>query len=344
LENNISFWKSKLEDIEEIVKEVKVCEASVLGYSAGGRKIWMIEYGEKENFNRKANYSSACGAKSTSYYAEKSSSNKPVILLVGAVHGGEMEGIAGLLNLIHVIEKGTDLRGKKWSYISENISRFRLVIIPCMNPDGRARLDFDNFIGMTHEQLKYYMQGTWRDGSLCDWPACKAVHPILKDVDYLGAYFNDNGINLMHDNFFNPMAEETKLLLQLADREAVDFSVLLHGGASSINHITPTTYIPFYMKLAMKELDSRIYSHCTELGLRFNMPEKTKLDGECCPPPSFNLTSAIHHVCGALSILYESNMGLDDSNLDHKNYSADEILDSHMVLFEEIFFHSLNVN
>lgn len=336
MESTASFWKSKLEDIEKIVQEVRVGKANVLGYSAGGRKIWMIEYGQKENFRRRANYSSACGANNTSYYADKNSSSKPVILLVGAVHGGEMEGIAGLLNLIHVIEKGTDLSGNKWSYISESISKFRLIIIPCMNPDGRSRLNFDSFIGMTHEQLKYYMQGTWKDGTLCDWPACKAVHPILNDVGYLGAYFNDNGINLMHDNFFNPMAEETKLLLQLADHEAVDLSVLLHGGANCISHITPTTYIPFYIKKQMNELDSRINNRCEEFGLRFKMIEKTGQDGEDYPPPSFNLTSAIHHICGATSLLYESNMGLDDSYLDYKNFSAEEILDSHMILFEEI--------
>jgi hypothetical protein len=51
------------------------------------------------------------------------------------------------------------------------------------------------------------------------------------------------------------------------------------------------------------------------------------------PPPSFNLTSAIHHVCGAVSSTYESNEGL----LDKGAFGAEDILQHHYCLFVSLF-------
>ena len=39
---------------------------------------------------------------------------KPFIWVWHAVHGGEFEGIVGMVNLISVIETGKDLRGREW--------------------------------------------------------------------------------------------------------------------------------------------------------------------------------------------------------------------------------------
>ncbi|MBQ3179036.1 MAG: hypothetical protein IJB52_14535, partial [Clostridia bacterium] len=61
------------------------------------------------------------------------------------------------------------------------------------------------------------------------------------------------------------------------------------------------------------------------------VPEKQTL--EAFPPPSFNLTSALHHVCGAISSTYESNEGLLDKN----RFTAEEILLHHYCLFEAMF-------
>jgi len=49
----------------------------------------------------------------------------------------------------------------------------------------------------------------------------------------------------------------------------------------------------------------------------------------------FTIVSAIPHICGGISLVYESNMALDYPGT--PVYSYDEILDSHMTLFEEIF-------
>ena len=50
------------------------------------------------------------------------------------------------------------------------------------------------------------------------------------------------------------------------------------------------------------------------------------------PPPSFNLTTAIYHVCGAVTSTYESNEGLIANN----QFTAEEILLHHYCLFESM--------
>ncbi|WP_236286646.1 hypothetical protein [Paenibacillus allorhizoplanae] len=49
----------------------------------------------------------------------------------------------------------------------------------------------------------------------------------------------------MHDNFFLPMAQETRTLLELADVEVPDLTVQLHGGANNANHFVEIHYLPY---------------------------------------------------------------------------------------------------
>lgn len=328
-----SYWKNSLEDIEESLGKVKRGKVSLLARSAGGRDIHLVTYGTQEEFHRKANYNSACGAGNPAYYADKSNSDRPVILIVGGTHGGELEGIVAVINLIMALETGEDLKGGRHDSIAELIQGSRLLLIPCLNPDGRARVPVSSMVGMPLDRMRYYMQGTWKDGTLCDWPGCKAIHPIRDAVEHLGAYFNDAGINLMHDNFFLPMAEETKGLMKLVDEEAVDATILLHGGANCINHIVPSRYVPLYMKERQYDFTRKLHEACSAKGLKFGLIALNEQDGKVAPPPSFNLTSALHHLSGGLSMTYESNMGLDAPG---ECYSYEDLLEHHFVLFEEL--------
>ncbi|MBO9609852.1 MAG: hypothetical protein J7639_28100 [Paenibacillaceae bacterium] len=327
------YWKSSLKHIDDVLSAASRGQVTRLGMSAGNRPIHSIGYGEKEDFRRRANYNSACGAKDLSAYAQKDRHSRPVLLIVGGIHGGELEGIAAMLNLIHLLETGEDLRGERHDGITRLFGQFRLVVVPCMNPDGRARIPADTFVGMPLEQMRYHIQGTWKDGTLCGWPQCKAVHPIAPQVSHLGGYFNDDGINLMHDNFFAPMAAETKLLMELADSEAADATVLLHGGANTVNHILPLHYAPAYiLELQNKFLD-QLYDACLAKELKFWRLYSELAASPGYPPPSFNLTSALHHLTGGLSMTYECNMSLDAPG---ERFSYAEMLDSHLVLFEQL--------
>ncbi|MDF2658184.1 MAG: hypothetical protein K0Q94_975 [Paenibacillus sp.] len=329
-----TYWKSSLEHVEQTLSLVKRGQVETFARSAGGRNIYAVSYGEKQNFGRKANYNSACGVGDVSAYAQKSRNHKPVISIVGGVHGGELEGVAAVLNLIRLLETGSDWGGKENAYLSRCAAeRFRLVLIPCMNPDGRARIPFDTLVGMPFADMRYYVQGTWKDGTLCGWPGCKAVHPIADAVDFLGGYFNDEGINMMHDNFFSPMAEETKRLMELIDREAADATVLLHGGSNSVNHILPTTYVPPLIEKKQNRLVDLLAEAYRAKGIPFKAIHGRGIGEEAGAPPSFNLTSALHHVSGGLSMTFESNMGLDAPG---PRYTYEEMLQGHYILFEEL--------
>lgn len=333
-----TFWKSTLQDIEEGLAKVTIGTVRMLATSAGGREIPIVEYGAREDMKRQANYSSACGAGDPSFYARKSEETKPVLLIVGGIHGGELEGIAAVMNLIRLLETGEDYRGNRYDYIAENAHRFRLLLIPCMNPDGRARLPIDTLIDVPYETFVYYMQGSWKDGTLCKWPDCKAVHPIKDAAGYLGSYFNDDGVNIMHDNFFAPMAKETSALLSLADQEAPDFSVLLHGGANSEVHFTTIPYLPLHIANQHQQFNGKLAEAYAERGIPFANRNLVHTDEGTAPYPSFNMTTAIHHACGGMSLTFESNMGLDAPGV---KLSPDEILDSHFILFEQMFRFSL---
>lgn len=329
------FWITSIEDTEKILDSVKKGEVHTLCKSAGGRTIRYVTYGEKENYCRSANFSSACGAKDPGFYAKRKD-KRPTIMLIGATHGQETEGVAAINNLITLIETGLDLSGKPNqelmdAYIASNC---RLIIVPIYNIDGRARCIPDSMIDETNEGLRHHGQGRWKNGELCGWPECKQIHPIKDSCSHLGAYFNDDGINLMHDNFFAPMAEETAAMLKLMDDEAPACVIGLHGGSNTTNELLQPDYVPDYINQEVQLLATEYADLSEAHGLKRNVRPLPKAPSY--PAPSFNLTSAAFHVCGAVTSTYESNEGLAEKN----SFSAGDIILHHMCLFTSLFRHT----
>ncbi len=331
------FYKTSLFDIENILKSAKKASVSQLCLSAGSRPIYMASYGKLNTFKRTANLSSALGGKNKKCFADKSSTDYvPTLLLVGCIHGGEFEGTAALLNLISIIENGCDLAGKEFLDLKSLCDKINLLIIPCINPDGRSHIPFDSFVGKSFYDLRYYNQGTWKDGTLCGWPECKQKHPIKEYVDYLGGYFNDDGVNLMHDDFFQKKANETQALFDVCEQYVPDFTVLLHGGTNTKNCVLGPAYAPLEIKQRVSGLDELLKTNCEAAGLHYYVASKNTDYGENKNPPvSFNLPSALTQHCGEPCVTYESNQGLtDDPN--GRGYSYDEIYNHHLILFETL--------
>jgi len=322
------FWKSDLDTLDCQAREYG---AKQLCLSAGGRTVWLFEYGEKQNILSRANYCSALFVGDRKAYIGNDF-KKPVVLLIGAIHGQETEGVAALLNLISLIETGKDFAGNSNQPLLDAAKQVRLLIVPVANPDGRARVTPASMIGCERKDLEYWGQGTWKDGSLCGWPACKKVHPIKDYVDFLGGYFNDDGVNLMCDNFFSPMAHETSALLKLAGDEFADYIVLLHGGTNDANRIIPTSFVPSEINKELIELSKICDAEARKEGLQFEYPER--------PPAVFELTSALHHVGGGFSMVFESNECVVDAGYGAQ-YSHEQIYRSHMILFEQLLIRSL---
>ncbi len=322
------FFKNSYEHVEKVVKSLKKAKVELACKSAGGRNIYVIEYGEPNKYERKANYSSALGAHDISCFKKN---EKPCVFLIGGIHGGEFEGTAALLNLLNILENGTDLKGREHKELVKMIEKSHLVIIPYINPDGRCRIPFEGFGGVSHDMLRYYNQGTWEDGSLCGWPGCKQVHP-MRGYERMGAYFNDNGVNLMHDDFFNPMAEETKLLFKIATKYSPDLIAGLHGAAEmgyGIYHTGCATYDDLEDGLKFEKALKETFE---KVGIKYI---ETHCDNS---ERGFNLTAALYFACGALSVTWETYQGVlasEDEEIEESVY--DEILDAHFLFFNECF-------
>lgn len=335
-----AFWKSRVEDAENAVRQVKRGTVRILARTPGGRKLYLVAYGEREDRRGRANYNSAAGGGDPASYARKDGAQRPVLFLIGPVHGQEVEGVAGLVNLIHVAETGRDLRGRSWNELAENLARCRVLIIPCGNPDGRARCGYDGWVGQELRLHERIGMGVTPDGTNHTWPQVKRIHPMRgPEVATLGAYWNDDAINLMHDEWFDPMAPETRALFRVARNEAPDFIVSLHSHGSNPS-IEPTAYVPRTVKETIKSFGDRLQRRYAEAGLphRAGGPAPVE-DGLKFPPPSFNLTSALHHACGAVSFVHETCLGVRTPPYAQVTY--DQLLDIQMLLYEELFRFAL---
>src|SRR6266852_2596512 len=142
-----AFSKSRLDDVDAVLKQVKRGRVQVLAKWAGRRDIYLGSYGQEPEFRSTANYNSACGGGDPAAYARKDGRQRPVVFLLGPVHGGEFEGIVGLVNLLAIAETGKDLRGRAWNGLAERFARCRVLLVPSGNPDGRARCPFDSYVG-----------------------------------------------------------------------------------------------------------------------------------------------------------------------------------------------------
>ncbi len=342
------YWHGSIELVNEGIKKIKKGKVTELRPSAGGRPIYMVEYGKntlpKGTSN---NLSSALGGKNYKYFADKTGEDYiPTVYIAGCIHGGEFEGTVAIMNLISLIETGVDLAGNHNDKLKNLAQSVHLILMPMCNPDGRSHIPFDNFVGRTFYDLRYYNQGAWKNGELCGWPQCKQVHPIKDHVAYLGGYFNDDGINMMHDSFFGRASNETQNVLDVCCDYAPDVSVLCHGGDNSKPHMTSLAYASGNAKRAMTDIAIRIAEKYGAAGLPtdgFSNPKErfeSRKSEDAEMPGSFNLISAMHHSSGEPCITFESNQGLVKEN--SVAFDNDQIYLSHMLMFEVLCEWSLD--
>lgn len=328
-----NYWKGSLADVEAAMQGIRSGKVHTIGHSAGGRPIYMAEYGEPSRYERLANYSSAMGAGQPEVYKN---SSRPCILLYGATHGAEFEGTISLLHLISLFETGLDLRGQANEQLATWPQRAHILLIPCLNPDGRVRVGVESVVGMTLAEFRRLAQGVWKDGTTCDWPDCKKYHPIKEHVSFMGGYFNDDGVNLMHDNFFAPMAPETQHLLRICSAYAPDFMLSIHGHAGcGGGSLIPAVFEPDADTERLTQLEARLIPAFERVGSRFfpNVRSACRGDNRC-----FNLIDACHFCCGGISATYESDQGVIRSDEDYAllENRYDIILNSHREMYMAI--------
>lgn len=332
------FWRTDLDDLATRWQQLERGHQRVVATSPGGRSLHLITFGAREKVERLANFNSAIGAREPSAYLDRDKRVKPVIFLVGPVHGQETECLVGLVNLIHVMETGRDLRNRSQPVLRQLGDRCRLLILPSGNPDGLARFEPKTSRGMTVAETEFWGMGTWADHEIAMWPKSKRLHPhIGARVGFLGCYFNDDGINPMHDEFFAPMGPEAPAILKLAQDEAPDLAVSLHSHSSRPAILRPA-YVPLEIQHDVQTLAKRFYTKLDQAELSHGQRFEPSAESGEHPAP-FNLASALYHTSGATVFTFESPRGIIDEGACHVDF--DQMLDIHLLLFEAMMQHAL---
>ncbi|MHC4682674.1 MAG: hypothetical protein ACYTEK_28865 [Planctomycetota bacterium] len=190
--------------------------------------------------------------------------------MAGPVHGAEVEGLTGLVNLINIMETGHDLAGRSQPELHALGRQCRLLIIPAGNPDGTARFEPRALFGMELDDLRFWGQGTWSDETFCGWPESKRCHPMTgHDVGFLGCYFNDEGVNPMHDEFFAPMGPEAPAILKVAQQEGPDLAVSLHS-----HQAPPALSRPAYLTEEIQQEVRSLAESCYALMAKRGLPHQ----------------------------------------------------------------------
>jgi hypothetical protein len=191
---------------------------------------------------------------------------------------------------------------------------------------------------MTVDDLRFWGQGTWSDGTFCDWPEAKRVHPMIgPKAGFLGCYFNEEGINPMHDEFFQPMGPEAPAILKVAMEEGPDLAVSLHSHGMQPALLRPA-YVTVDVQHQIRELSRQYYQLLKSRGLPHGKVFEAKPEMGS-PPPPFNLTSALYHVSGALSFTFECPHGLSDQR--SCKVDLGQILDIQLLLYEAMMRFAL---
>lgn len=337
------FWVSEVDAIERFMAtQVKRGEVEIVGRTAGGRPIRAVSYGSPRRGKGTTTFSGSLGFFDVRAYLGPDHAKK-VFLGLGAVHGGEFEGIVGVVNLIAILETGRDLRGKEWPGIVAARDRLdRIVLIPVVNVDGRVRipLRMEPYHGTDNRAHVYFNTGVWKDGTPIGWPTVKEFIPLdFSRTQFPGGYPNDAGVNLQHDDFLGARQPETQALLDLTARERPDLIFNMHTGAPPKNYFvrvhrpaTEAALVPVF-----DEIYRAVHTALTHAGLQStNDPEI-----EATPPrtgsPRMNLDTALNLHCGALSVLIESpSHSFAGTNRagEVAPHSADQLLDAQLVAYE----------
>ncbi|HUW84883.1 MAG TPA: M14 family zinc carboxypeptidase [Phycisphaerae bacterium] len=329
------WWTSREHEIQHVLDtEIRVGVVRELSVSPGGRSVKLVEYGRPEpELRGQANFNSALGAGSPDAFFRRGPGvrTNPVLLLMAGVHGAEVEGMMGCLSAIRILESGRDIVGREQSRLAAKLARLRLLIVPLANPDGRARVPYDGWVGLPAREMHRVAQGTRRDGSLWGWPGCKTVHPMRGDIGFLGGYFDDAGVNMMHDEWPAPMSSTTKAVLDTIRQEAPDIFINLHSHEAPPS-VLPTAYVATAVKHDIAEFAAALHAGLDDVDLAHAAVPAVREDGpRGTVPPALNLTSMAWHTGAALSMTFESAHGFADAKIP---FDYDQILRIHHILFE----------
>jgi hypothetical protein len=334
------FWVSTCAEVERLLNgRVRKGTVREIGRSAGGRPIQAVFYGRPRVGKGTTTFSGSLGYGDVRAWLGPDYVRK-VYLGLASVHGGEFEGIVGIVNLIAVLETGADLRGRTWPEITAAASALdRVIVIPILNADGRSRVPLRMGLhrGTDHTVAEYFNTGGHPDGSLIGWPDCKEFIPIeIERTQFPGGYPNDAGVNVQHDDFFGRPQPETRALLDLAAAERPDLTMNMHTGATFIHPLR--SVIEPVLTPTFEALYRMVMTKLTAAGLQASDNASVEADPARERPSVFNLDSALNLHCGSLSVLIESpshTFSTARRNGQPFLHTPDHLLDGQLICHQE---------
>lgn len=336
------FWVASVEEVSRFLDgRVKKGRVVQIGRTAGQRPIRAVFYGEGRGGKGTTTFSGSLGFGDRRAYLGPDHAKKVYLGLAG-VHGGEFEGMMGVVNLISVLETGQDLRGRAWPGITKSAAAVdRIILIPMLNVDGRARIPLRmiRHRGTDHFVHEYLNTGAKPDGSLLGWPQVKEFIPLdFAKTQFPGGYPNDAGVNIQHDDFFGARQPETQALFDLLARERPNLTLNMHTGANFLHPLRPFVE-PSSMAL-FEAYYRRLLTRLTRMGLQASNDPAGTADPSRERIMAYNLDTAINLHCGSLSMTVESpshNFSRAKRNGQAFAYTPDDLLDAQLACHEEAF-------
>ena len=309
LEPRPDFWKVRPDEIISLCKGVRRGKAEVIARTPLGYPVYAVFYGDFSEPPPQANWSASNSSSSWRAYAGDAPKDRQTFLFLAGVHGAEAESVAAAVNLIQALETGSDFRGKSLDDLTELIAKYRFIVVPCLNMDGRA-VSPDHLRGQPYPVFRAASQGRWLDGRPIEWLESKKHFPLPLDrVSHPGGYPNSEGYNLMHDAAPGDVkTEEVRALCRLVARWRVD-AVLNGHSCESAPFLIPPAAInpPGHVKRGL-EIVGRVSRALFAAGL-------TPVDPEKRPAPvaarGFNLNTLLMLSSGCLPLTLECSVSYD---------------------------------
>jgi hypothetical protein len=339
-ENIPDFWITSFEDVSRFLDgQIRKGEAAVIGTSAGGRPVRAVLYGRPREGRGTTTFSGSLGFGDVRAYLGPDHGRK-VYMGMAAVHGAEFEGIAGMINLLAVLETGRDLRGREWPEITTAAKALdRIILLPVTNPDGRARVPvrMERHRGNDYTVHEYLNTGGRLDGKIIGWPQCKEFIPVdFSKVQFPGGYPNDAGVNIQHDDFFGRRQPETQALLDLTARERPDLILNMHTGATFVSMLR--SFIEPALNPAYEELYRRVHGRLAREKLQATEDPVREGDPSRRGMGVYNLDTALNLNCGALTVLIESpSHGFSTAKRNGEPFvhTADDLVTAQLISHQE---------
>ena len=314
------WWQVRVDEIGRAVRAVRKGQVRQIASTPGGFAVWAVAYGPPQAPIGTATW--ALGSASRNLASYRTSEGGPqVVMLVAGVHAAEAEAVVGVANTISLLETGRDLRGVERPGLVELAGRYRLILLPCVNMDGRA-VSPDHLRGASEEDFVRASQGAWTDGTNVGYPECKEYAPLpLEKVAHPGGYPNADGYNIMHDCCPGDLrTDEARGLLKLVADEQAD--LVLHMHSHSIGgQVLGASLLAYPLHVERcHAYKQRVHDALAEAGLRPAPVHPIHQRG------GINLTLACTMASGALAITFEQSATAD--------WTFDEALETFYVTVE----------